>query len=76
MAGNTSGSGAGGSDRIEERLIDDRQEGQQNLVDAANEAFVEDQRSDDHPTRQKRQLAEERGVEDPSHSQGSPRDRT
>jgi hypothetical protein len=59
-------------DAIERRLLDEQQEGRQNLLDAANEAFVEDQREPDHPSRRER----EHGVDDPSHSQGSDRRRS
>lgn len=64
---------AGRDDLIEERLVDDQQEGRQNVVDAAADAFAADQESPDSPTRRKRELSEERGVEDPSHSRGSGR---
>jgi hypothetical protein len=59
-------------DAIERRLLDEQQEGRQNLLDAANEAFVEDQRDPGHPSRRER----EHGVDDPSHSQGSDRRRS
>ena len=36
-------------DIIDERLIRDRQEGQENIVDAAREEFARDQKDPDHP---------------------------
>ncbi len=55
------------NDPIEERLLEGREESQQSIEAAAEEAFVEDQRENpDHPTRIRRQFE----VEDPSHSQG------
>lgn len=51
---------------IEERLIDGREESQDSIVSAAEDAFVEDQKSPDHPSR----IERKHDVEDPSHSQG------
>ncbi|HET8655599.1 MAG TPA: hypothetical protein VFL93_08815 [Longimicrobiaceae bacterium] len=62
-----------GSDPIDRRLIDEGQEGRQNVIDAASEGFVEDQESPDSPTHRKRRMVEERGIEDPAHSKGSTR---
>ena len=56
-------------DSVEERLLDAGETSQQSIVTAAQEGFVRDQESPDHPTRIKR----ESGVEDPSHSVGSDR---
>ncbi len=59
----------GGSDPIDERLIEGREESQQSIEAAAEEAFVEDQREDpEHPSRIQRE--QRSGIEDPSHSQG------
>lgn len=65
-----SGEVSGGeSDPIEERLIEGREESQQSIEAAADEAFVEDQRENpDHPTRIQRE--QRSGIDDPSHSQG------
>lgn len=56
-------------DPIEERLIEGREESQQSIESAAEDAFVEDQREDpEHPSRIQRE--QRSGIEDPSHSQG------
>lgn len=57
-------------DSIQERLMDAGETSQQSIVTAAQEGFVRDQESPDHPTRIKREMAEE---DDPSHSKGSNR---
>lgn len=58
-------------DPIEERLLDQGEEGRQSVIDAASDAFEQDQRDPNHPTRLKRAHGD--GVEDPSHSVGSTR---
>lgn len=57
---------------IEERLLDEGRTSQRDIVTAAQEAFVEDQKDPNHPSR----IERSHGVEDPSHSKGSPRDRS
>jgi hypothetical protein len=58
----------GGREILEdERLMNQRDVSEQEIVQAAQDAFDEDQRDPDHPTRIKRELSD---VEDPSHSQG------
>lgn len=59
------------NDPIEERLLEEGQTSQEDIVTAAQEGFVEDQQSPDHPSRRERELAD--GVDDPSHSRGSTR---
>jgi hypothetical protein len=56
-------------DPIEERLLDQGEEGRQSVIDAASDAFEQDQRDPNHPSRRERA----HGVEDPSHSVGSTR---
>ncbi|HET7321275.1 MAG TPA: hypothetical protein VFI96_02190 [Longimicrobiaceae bacterium] len=63
-------------DPISERLLDEEQEGRQNVIDAANQGFIEDQEDPDSPTSRKRRMVEERGIEDPAHSKGSDRRRS
>jgi hypothetical protein len=58
-----------GEDPIEERLIDQGQTDRADVIDAAAEAFEQDQRDADHPSR----IDRSHGVEDPSHSRGSVR---
>lgn len=53
----------------EERLIEDGETSRRSIVTAAQEGFVRDQESPDHPSRLERAQA----VEDPSHSRGSTR---
>jgi hypothetical protein len=59
-------------DPIEERLIRDGETDREDVLGAAQDAFVEDQKDSDHPTRVERQY----GVEDPSHSKSSDRRRS
>lgn len=56
------------ADPIEERIIDQNPEGQEEVVEAAREAFNRDQEDPDHPARVERRKGD---VEDPSHSKGS-----
>jgi hypothetical protein len=59
-------------DPITERLIDEGDRSPRAISAAAREAFDEDQRRDpDSPTRIRREMAAERGIEDPAHSRGS-----
>lgn len=73
MAGNDQQrtSGEGDQDPIEQRLLDDQEEGQQAILDAATAGFDQAQKSPDHPTRTKREL--QNGQEDPAHAPGSTR---
>lgn len=57
------------ADIIEQRLIDERRTDQQEIISAAQEEFVEDQKDPNHPSRKERS----HGVEDPTHSKGSTR---
>jgi hypothetical protein len=56
------------SDPIQDRLLDDREESQENIVDAARQSFTQDQKDAEHPSRVERSASD---VEDPSHSKGS-----
>jgi hypothetical protein len=59
-------------DPITERLIDDGDRSPRAIPAAAREAFDEDQRRDpESPTRIRREMSAERGIEDPAHSRGS-----
>lgn len=64
---------SGGEREIDERLTGERDADQEDIVNAANEGFVRDQQSADHPSRIKRELAD---GEDPAHSRGSGRQRS
>lgn len=59
----------GEGDSVEERLMEDGETSQRSIVTAAQEGFVRDQESPDHPSRVERAA----GAEDPSHSRGSDR---
>ncbi len=67
-AANDPANSATPDDAITERLIDGRDASQQEIVDAAQQAFDQDQKSPDHPSRVERRAGE---VEDPSHSKSS-----
>ena len=58
----------GQNDPIEDRLLDNREESQENIVDAARQSFTQDQKNAEHPSRVERRTGD---VEDPSHSKGS-----
>ena len=59
-------------DPITERLVDEGDRSQRAIPAAAREAFDEDQRRDpESPTRVRREMTAERGIEDPAHSRGS-----
>jgi hypothetical protein len=61
---------------IDERLIDDEDRSPRAIEESAQQAFVEDQRSDpEAPTRVKRDLVADLGFEDPAHSRGSASER-
>lgn len=60
-----------GEQLIDERLIDGQAHDPRAVEAAAQEGFVTDQDSPEAPTRIERRLADEAGVENPSHSRGS-----
>jgi hypothetical protein len=62
---------SGDAPQIEERLLDQGDRSQGSMEAAAEDAFVQDQRSNPgHPSRRQRELDQEQGVENPAHSQG------
>jgi hypothetical protein len=62
---------SGDAPEIEERLLDQGDRSQGSMEAAAEDAFVQDQRSNpDHPSRRQRELDQEHGIENPAHSQG------
>jgi hypothetical protein len=62
---------SGESREIEERFLDNGDQDPRSMEAAADDAFVADQRRNpDHPSRRQRELDEEHGIENPSHSQG------
>jgi hypothetical protein len=62
---------SGESPEIEERLLDEGDRSPRSMEAAADDAFVAGQRRNpDHPSRRQRELDEEHGIENPSHSQG------
>jgi hypothetical protein len=61
---------AGESPEIEERFLNGGERSRGSMEEAAEDAFVEDQRDPDHPSRRQRELDREHGIENPSHSRG------